>query len=565
MNNTSRFLCAAFALLLPISAVSAQQGVRPTGSGGVLIYEQAAYDVKKYDITATIEPENKRLSGSTIITAKIVSPVDWFVVDLDMPYTVKTVIASFKGRDNNRLAHERRGGKIWIKLPMTVQPGKTVRVQVDYEGNPRVAPNPPWVGGFMWEKTPGGEDWVVNACQNDGADCWFPVKDHPSDKAETVALSITVPGTLYVASVGKLQEVISNLNGTLTYRWLMSNPISNYNIVINVAPYRLIEREYTSLTGEKFPIIFYAIPESVEKASKIIDQTEKFLAFFEKYLGPYPFRAEKLGIAETPHLGMEHSTIIAYGNRFQDNQYGFDWLMLHELGHEWWANLVTASDWRDMWIHEGFQSFMDSLYIEEIAGKEAYLSSMRGRMRNTNNIQPVAPREPRITYEIYYRPPDYTRSDGDIYGKGAVVLHTLRYLIGDEAFFRALRRMAYPTKEMESFTDGRQVRFVTTDDFLYIAEQESGMDLDWFFEVYLRQPEVPELVEERGPSTLKLSWKTPEGLRFSMPVPVTIAGKTTKVSTEGGSGSITIPADASVEVDPEGWVFRKSLTRAGSL
>ncbi|QQS42712.1 MAG: M1 family metallopeptidase [Acidobacteriota bacterium] len=561
MNKTLRYLCAPLAAMVLLSAVSAQQAVRPTGSGGVLIYEQAAYDVEKYDITSTIDPEKKSLSGSTIITAKIVSPVDWFVVDLDTPYTVKTVIASFTGRDDNRLTHERRGGKIWIKFPVTVQPGKTVRVQIDYEGNPRVAPNPPWVGGFMWEKTAGGEDWVVNACQNDGADCWFPVKDHPSDKAETVALSITVPGTLYVASVGRLQEVISNLNGTLTYRWLMENPISNYNIVINVAPYRLIEREYTSVTGEKFPIIFYAIPESVEKAPKIIEQTEKFLAFFEKYLGPYPFRAEKLGIAETPHLGMEHSTIIAYGNKFQDNQFGFDWLMLHELGHEWWANLVTASDWRDMWIHEGFQSFMDSLYVEEIAGKEAYLASMLGRMRNTNNIQPVAPREPRITYEIYYRPPDYTRSDGDIYGKGAVVLHTLRYLIGDEAFFKALRRMAYPTKEMESFTDGRQVRFATTDDFLTIAEQESRMELDWFFEVYLRQPEVPELVEERSGSTLKLAWKTPKGLPFAMPVPVRIAGKTTRVSMEGGSGSVTLPANASVEVDPEGWVFRKSLTR----
>ena len=554
-------IAALAAVLVLPAAAQRQVSVRPTGSGGVLSYDQAAYDVKKYDISVTIDPAAKSISGHTVITADVVSPLERFVVDLDTPYTVSEVIGSLTGRDDTPLTFERREGKIDIKFPTMIQPGRTVRVAIYYSGKPRVAPNPPWVGGFMWEKTASGEDWVVNACQNDGADCWFPVKDHPSDKADVVELNITVPGKLYAASVGKLQEVISNLNGTLTYRWLMSNPISNYNIVVNVAPYRLIESEIKSVTGETFPVIFYAIPESVEKAPAIVEQTKKFVAFFEKYLGPYPFRSEKLGIAETPHLGMEHSTIIAYGNKFRDNELGFDWLMLHELGHEWWANLVTAADWKDMWIHEGFQSFMDSLYIEEVAGKEAYLNSMRGRMRNTNNIQPVAPREPRITFEIYYQAPDYTRSDGDIYGKGAVVLHTLRYLIGDEAFFKALRRMAYPTKEMESFTDGRQVRFATTDDFLYIAEEESGMDLDWFFEVYLRQPVVPNLVVENAAGKLNLKWETPGGLPFEMPVPVKIAGKTTRVGMKGGSGSIALPADASVEVDPEGWVFRKSLTR----
>lgn len=548
-------------LLLAASAVFAQQkGVRPTGSGGVLSYEQAAYDVKKYDITATIDPLNQSIKSQNIITAEIVSPVDWFVVDLDTPFTVNGVIASQNGRDNSKLKFERRGGKIWIKFPMTVQPGNMVRVQISYEGKPRIAPNPPWVGGFMWKKTADGSDWIANACQNDGADCWIPVKDHPSDKADEVALSITVPGNLYVASIGRLQEVISNLNGTLTYRWLMSNPISNYNIVVNIAPYQLVEREYTSIAGDKFPIIFYVLPENKAKAPELIDQTEKFLAFYEKYLGPFPFRAEKLGIVETPHLGMEHSTIIAYGNKFRNNNFGFDGLMLHEFGHEWWANLVTCFDWRDMWIHEGFQSFMDTLYIEQVAGKQAYLNSMRGRMRQTNNLSAVAPREPKITYEIYYKAPDFTESDGDIYSKGAVVLHTLRYLIGDDAFFRALRRMAYPTKAMETYTDGRQVRFATTDDFLYIAEQESGMDLDWFFEVYLRQPQVPELIQESTGSALKLSWKTPDGLKFPMPVPVKIGGETVRVKMDGGSGSLTVPAGSSIEIDPESWVFRKALT-----
>ncbi|REJ79220.1 MAG: M1 family peptidase [Acidobacteria bacterium] len=556
--------CLFLALVIgAVSLVQAQQtGVRPTGSGGVLSYEQAAYDVSRYDISAEIDPAKKNLKGSTIITARIISPVDWFVLDLDTPFRVTNTTAAIPGKGNLKVENERRERKIWIKLPLTVQPGTEVKITVSYEGSPRVARNPPWVGGFMWEKTPGGKDWVVNACQNDGADCWFPVKDHPSDKADEVAVNVTVPGDLYVASIGKLQEVISNLNGTQTYRWLMSSPISNYNIVINIAPYQLIEREYTSVTGEQFPIIFYAIPESIDKAPKIIDQTVKFLDFFERHLGPYPFRDEKLGIAETPHLGMEHSTIIAYGNKFQDNQFGFDWLMLHELGHEWFANLVTASDWRDMWIHEGFQSFLDSLYIEEVAGREAYMASIRGKMRATNNIQPVAPREPRITYEIYYRPPDYTQSDGDIYGKGAVILHTLRHLIGDDAFFRALRRMSYPTKEMEKMTGGGQVRFATTDDFLFIAEEESGMDLDWFFEVYLRQPELPELIVEQEGSRLSLSWKTPNGLPFPMPIDLIVGGERQRLNMNSGRGELTVRADHSVEIDPEGWILRKELAES---
>ncbi len=559
MKNISRVVFPFLLALLAAVPITAQRdlGSKPTGSGGVVPYEQEAYDVKVYDITAKIDPAAKSISGTTIITAEITSPVDWFVVDLDTPLTVSEVTASFTGRDDNRLKFERREGKIWIKFPMTVQAGETVRVAITYSGKPRVAPRPPWVGGFIWEKTADGSDWISNACQNDGADCWIPVKDYPSDKPDSVALHITVPGNLYVASIGRLQEIVSNLDGTLTYNWLMSTPISNYEIVLNIAPYQPVEDTYKSVGGETIPIIFYALPESKEKAQSLIDETKKYLAFYEQYLGPYPFRTEKLGIAETSHLGMEHSTIIAYGNKFEYNEMGFDWLMLHEFGHEWWANLVTCWDWRDMWIHEGFQSFMDSLYVEKVAGKEAYMKSMQGRMRGTRNKQPVAPRDAKITFEIYMQAPDYTKGDGDIYGKGAVVLHSLRYLIGDEAFFRALRRMAYPTKEMESKTDGSQVRFATTDDFLYIAEQESGMDLDWFFEVYLRQPELPELVADRSGSKLKLSWKTPGGLPFRMPVDVSVNGKTSRVEMKNGSAELAVPDSAEFSVDPEGWVFRK--------
>lgn len=558
MRRLHGFLFSVSLAILLANMTFAQRelGARPTDSGGALMPEQAAYDVKRYDITAQVFPDKKSISGETVISANIISPTNVFVVDLDTPYEV-----SFAGlvEGNNApkvLKFERRAARIWIWFPMTKQPGELVKVAIRYSGVPRVAPRAPWVGGFMWEKTADGSDWIANAQQNDGADLWFPCKDHPSDEADSVALHITVPENLYVASNGKLQNIKEDKNNTKTFNWLMSNPVNNYNVVLNIAPYKIIEKKYKSVSGETFPIIFYALPESAEKAKDIVDQTAKFLDFYEKYLGPYPFRAEKLGIAETPHLGMEHSTVIAYGNKFKNNQDGFDGLMLHELGHEWWGNLITASDWRDFWLHEGFQSFMDTLYVEQIKGKDAYLNAMKARAKNTRNMQAVAPREAKIAYQVYMAEPDYLKSDGDIYGKGAVILHTLRYLIGDEAFFRALRRQAYPTKEMEKITSGKQTRFATTDDFKQIAEEESKMNLDWFFELYLRQPKLPKLITSVNGNKIELRWETPNDLPFSMPVEVETNGKTQRIEMKNGKAEIDWDGKNMPILDRNGWILK---------
>ncbi|HBR57278.1 MAG TPA: peptidase M1 [Blastocatellia bacterium] len=546
-------------LLLPIlfAAMSytgfAQRdlGARPTETGGPLMFEQAVYDVQSYDVSLDVDPAAKSIAGTTVMTAKVVIPTDVIVLDLDTPYAVLSVTDG----DGNSLRNNREGGKIRIWFPLTLQAGEEFKTSISYSGIPRVAPRPPWVGGLMWEKTADGSPWVSVALQNDGADLLFPVKDHPSDKAGRVAMHITVPKPLVAAGPGKFMGIKSNPDGTSTYNWLMTNPISNYSIVFNAAPYKTIEDEYKSAAGDAIPIVFYVLPEDFDKGKGLIAETKKYLAFYEKYLGPYPFRSQKLGIAETPHLGMEHSTLIAYGNKFRYNPDGTDWLMLHEFGHEWWANLVTASDWRDFWIHEGFQSFMDTLYTETLHGQEAYLKAMQDRAKRLRNMQPVAPREPKIAYQVYMSEPDYVNSDGDIYGKGAVVLSTLRYLIGDEAFFRALRRMAYPTKEMEKWTDGRQTRLVNTDDFLTIAQQESGMKLDWFFEVYLRQPKLPKLVAETSGNTLLLHWETPNGLTFPMPIDVEINGKTQRIEMRDGKASVSF-SGAVPAVDPKGWILK---------
>lgn len=564
--NHRRPAFSVFLLLVAFSFSGFAQrelGVRPTETGGPLLAEQAVFDVLTYDVSLRIDPKNKWITGTTVMTAKMVKPASEIILHLDGAMKIDRIFGESSERDRQGgLRYEHKDGKIRITFPTAKRAGEAFETIITYSGRPVVAPRPPWVGGFMWEKTPSGADWVSVALQNDGADLYIPIKDHPSDKADQVAMRITVPDPLVVAGPGKLQETTKNGDGTSTYYWLMTNPIPNYSIVFNAAPYRVIKDSMPSVAGGTIPIEFYILPESYDKAAKLIAETKRYVEFYEKYLGPYPFRSQKLGTAETPHLGMEHSTMLAYGNKFQTNEHGFDWLQLHELGHEWWANLVTARDWKDFWIHEGFQSFMDTLYLEHLGKKDAYFAAMKGRARRTRNMQPVAPREAKFAYEVYLAAPDFIQSDGDIYGKGAVVLHTLRYLIGDDAFFRSLRKMAYPTPAMERMTDGRQTRLVDTEDFRRIAEAESKMKLDWFFEVYLRQPKLPKLVVSEGrssfanqPSRSVLRWETPNNMPFPMPVEVMVNGKPQRVEMKNGEGVVTYTGEAP-SIDPKGWILR---------
>lgn len=532
-----------------------QMAARPTESGGVLMAEQAAFDVKHYDLALSVDPTAQTIKGVLTVRAQIKGLRNQMVLDLDTPYTVESVELVKNGKFE-ALKFERTAKQIWISYQRDMKLYEIVEIRIAYSGKPKVAPTPPWVGGFVWSKTADGSPWFATAVQNDGADLWFPVKDHPSDKAETTNLHFTVPDTLIAASNGKLESVVDNKNGTKTFNWFISQPISNYNIALNVAPYKLIEDSMKSVSGDTIPIVFYVLPEHFEKGKELVSKTKDYVRFFEEYLGPYPFRADKLGIAETPHLGMEHQSIIAYGNEFKYDKNGVDGLMLHELGHEWWANLVTAPDWNDFWIHEGFQSFMDALYAEKLVGREPFIKSLPNRIKNTKNLKAVAPREPKTTTEMYLLPPDYVRSDGDIYGKGALVLNTLRGFIGDEAFFRSLRKMCYADKKAEKVKDGKQVNFRTTEDFLRIAESESGKKLDWFFELYLRQPKLPKLNAEVKGNKLELRWETPNNMPFPLPVEVKIAGQTKRVEMKNSKGSVQLGQDGKYEIDPNGWLLR---------
>lgn len=542
--------------LVCVVSVAAPESLRPQAdtydSGGPLIPEQAAYDVGFYDLRLIVDPDDRSIAGSIDVFAEIVSATDVFVLDLDSRFDVSSVAMTTDAAAHPSLDFERRGGKLWIRLPSQLVVDSHVGINVSYHGKPRAAPNAPWSGGFSWSETPAGLPWIATSCQQEGPDIWWPSKDHPSDKPDSMALHITAPRPLVVATNGRLLDTESHPNGTQTYHWFVSTPINSYNIALNIGPYRTIEESFTSITGESFPVVFWVLPENYASGQRLMPEILQHLRFFEELVGPYPFRADKYGVVETPHLGMEHQTIIAYGGRFQNGamtggvDWGFDALHHHELSHEWFGNLMTNADWKDMWLHEGFGSYAQPVYLERTQGFEsarAYLATLRD---NIGNRSAVAPRASQTAKQIY---------GGDIYFKGAWILHTLRYLMGDDAFFRAYRRLAYPEPALEQITDGSHAHFATTDDFLEIAEQEADVDLDWFFEVYLRQPRLPRLRTSMNGDQLELRWDVPRGLEFRLPVEVLVDGAISVVEMTDGRGSLTAGRNARITIDPNSWIL----------
>ncbi|MEO8450821.1 MAG: M1 family metallopeptidase [Gemmatimonadota bacterium] len=538
-----------------LSGQAPRPSPREWSSGGRLIPEQAAYDVFFYDLALRVSPSDSTIDGALTAYVTVTRPLSQFVLDLDTVFAVHSV-TDLSGGGKHPLPVERRGGRIWMRLLAPLRPGAELVVRVEYGGRPRIALRPPWIGGFQWARTADGSPWIATTCVNEGADIWWPVKDHPSDKPDSVSLHFTVPRGLVVASNGQPRGQRENADSTTTFNWTVTTPISNYEVALNVAPYRVLGRTYTSTSGYAIPVTYFVLPENVEKGERLLDEIVAHLSFFEHLLGPYPFRADKYGVVETPHLGMEHQTIIAYGNGYRLNPEGYDELHQHELSHEWFGNLITARDWSDYWLHEGFGSYMQPLYAEKLGGKAAYRTVIARLRAGIKNKYPVAPRGPLTAGEVYFEPPDYLNSTGDMYGKGAVVLHTLRGLLGDRLFFQLLRRWLYPTPDWERLTDGSQVRLVDTDQFVHLAEQMAKRKLGWFFTVYVRQPALPKLVVSRGAGQVSLRWETPGRLPFPMPIEVEVAGQRRRVEMPNGHATIRVRPDAAVTIDPDRWVLR---------
>ncbi len=525
-------------------------------SGTPIPPEEACYDVLHYDLALKVDPEKKWIGGTLSMKAKMLAASDSILLDLDDLLTVSAVT-----RGKQAAQFEREPGRIRIKgVDAFAKIGAEFELTIAYAGIPRVAPNAPWDGGFTWSKTKTGAPWIATTCQGEGADIWWPCKDQPDDEADTVDLHFTLPEPLVCASNGRLLKVEPADKGWRTFHWHISDPINNYSVALCAAPYEKIEGEMTSVAGDKIPLVFYVIPEHLEKGKKLFEEIKSDLAFFESICGPYPFRADEYGVVETPHLGMEQQTITGYGNNFKGNPWGadegFDFLLHHEMSHEWWGLLVTAKNWNDFWIHEGIGTYTQALYAEKLKGAAGYAQVMKEQRRGLLNRGPVAPRELHSSQEMYFTSKWKESPAGDIYNKGSWIMHSLRYLLGDKDFFRVLRRFAYPDPAMEKVTDGRQCRFATTDELLSIADKETGRDLAWFWELYLRQPALPKLVSEVKDGSLQLRWETPKDLPFPMPVEVQIGDKVQKVEMKNNHAVVPLHGATEFKLDPNDRILR---------
>lgn len=520
-----------------------------SNSGGPLSPEQAAYDVKYYELDLRIDPSSKTINGSLLVTAEIFDDVNSFVLDLVDRFTVDSVLIGSHSSNFVNVNFEHVSGQILIEPGGTLTTGEIITAKIYYGGTPRVSNNPPWDDGFVW-KNADGYPWVGVACETGGADIWWPCKDHPSDEPDSMRMSFTVPDPLFCASNGKYEGSIENDDETTTYNWFVSTPINNYNVSIYIADYQLIEDEYESVSGEQIPFYFWVLPSSYNKAVAYMDVFLEEFNFLESVFGAFPFPEDKHGWAHAPYWGMEHQTIIAYGHNFTKNNWGYDYIHYHELAHEWWGNLITAKDWSDVWIHEGLATYSEALYVEHLSGKRKYLDFMAARQPNNNHNYRLAPRSEMTAEEAFDRLNSYYR--------GASVLHTLRFHLGDEQFFSLLKQWTYPDTTDYNNINGRQCRIHSTEDMKNEAERITGLELGPFFEVFFREVKYPVLHVDRNEHQTFFEWSTETGVKLDLSVPIRINGNNYLVEMTDGKGSFEVSLDDYIYIDPDDWILMAS-------
>jgi aminopeptidase N len=505
-------------------------------SGGKLRPEQAIMDVRHYTIALDVNISEKSISGFTIIDVVLSQSSPVLLFDLINDLKVQAIWVN--GRKTN-FSHA--DNLITITSASQFPAGK-VAVKIQYSGKPHIALRPPWEDGFTWTADSLGHPWVAITAEGTGGKIYFPCKDHPSDEPnEGVDMIVTVPKGLVVAGPGLLLKV-TRKKQTDTYHWKTNYTINNYSIIFNIGDYDVVSKTYTSINGNKIPMQFYVLKYHASKAPHHLEVLESMVRVKEKYFGEYPWAKEKIGIVETPHLGMEHQTMNAYGNKFQYQQVGghdFDWLMNHEFGHEWWGNKVTVKDWADYWIHEGIETFADQLYILDSEGEQAYIEQFKKMAPTFANEKPIVQGKD-IDEEAAYI--------GDIYGKGAFFMHTLRYVIGDSVFFPTLKQLA--TAPQYTYDN-----FVCTDDVEQLFSKASSMNLKPLFDFYLRTVQKLEVHVKAMPNN---QYKV-ELQNFDGALPLDIVTDEGKQRSRIDKHGIVVKSAVQPQIDPDCYYLKKLI------
>jgi len=476
---------------------------------GSVTPERAWWDLNYYHLEVEVEPDEQFISGKNTIQYTVKKEHDRMQIDLQPPLTIDKVT------QNGRQLKVKKDGNAWFVSLVEKQKKDAVNsIEVYYSGKPKVAVRPPWDGGITWEKDRQGKPFVANSNQGIGASIWWPCKDHPKDEPDSMLISVTVPQGLMDVSNGRLRGIEDNKDGAKTYHWFVNNPINNYGVNLSVADYAHFSETYNGEKGE-LECNYYVLKENLDKAKEQFKQVKMMLEAFEHWFGPYPFYEDGFKLVEVPYLGMEHQSAVTYGNKYGNGYLGrdlsgsgwglkFDFIIIHEAGHEWFANNITYQDKADMWIHESFTNYSESLYVEYHFGKEAGAEYVRGARRGINNDRPII--------GIY----GVSRSgSGDMYPKGGNMLHTIRQLVNDDEKWRSILRGLNKTFYHQTVTT-QQIEN-------YIAEQ-AGMELDFVFDQYLRDVRIPilEYYIEEG----QLFYRWNNCVRgFRMPVEVTIGDK----------------------------------------
>lgn len=475
---------------------------------GSITPERAWWDLTYYDLNIKVDPAQKFISGSNTIQYKVLQPAQVMQIDLQVPMKIEKVTQDGKElqvRDNVN-AH-------FVTLEKPQKVGDVNEVVVTYSGNPREAVRAPWDGGFSWTKDENGNDFVATSCQGLGASVWWPNKDHMYDEVDSMAISVKVPKGLMDVSNGRLRGVDREEDGT-TYHWFVDNPINNYGVNVNIGDYVHFGETYP---GEKGPLSmdYYVLKDNLEKAKEQFKQAPKMMKAFEYWFGPYPFYEDGYKLVEVPYLGMEHQSSVTYGNHFANGYLGhdlsrtgwglkWDYILVHESGHEWFANNITYKDIADMWVHESFTTYSEGLFVEYYYGKDAGAEYIRGLRHSIRNEEPIIGK-----YNVN------NEGSGDMYPKGANMLHTIRQVIDNDSLWhnilRGLNKQFYhqtvTTKQIE--------------DYLI---QQSGKNLVPIFNEYLRSTMIPVFEYELKDNKITYHYtKTVEG--FDMPIRIFVGGK----------------------------------------
>ncbi|MCH1920330.1 M1 family metallopeptidase [Shewanella sp. A3A] len=510
-------------------------------SGGEMPATQRDLLFKKAELHWQVFPATETIAGHAVLSFVAKAPLTEFSVDLDRELPISRI--DIDGKPLTAAQWRNPEGRVFINLPQPLAQGTAFTVSIDYAGKPHQAKHAPWDGGFVWSKTEDGQPWIATAVQGEGCDLFWPCIDQPMGEPEIAELFIKVPAPLVAPSNGKLLGMTEQ-DGWRTYHWQVTQP-NTYAVALNIGPYEELQAAYHSRYGHQYPLHYWYLKGDKKAAEGLFAEFPKQLEFFERYIGPYPFWQDKMAAVNTPHLGMEHQTINAYGNHYAKELFGYDSLLQHELAHEWFGNQLTNENWDDFWLHEGFATYMQPLYAEYLHGRMAYDAMLYGIRAKISNKAPMVSGASKTEEGVY----DEKRGPGqDIYNKGALVLHTLRNYLGDEQFFRAIRELVYGTTD--PLPGNFKPLYSNTKNFIAIVNRVSGQDLSGFFNTYLYQAQLPKLMSQRQGDVLKISWTQTQG-DFSLPVEVLVDGKLRTVPMPQGHGELIVGNADHIQLDPQ--------------